>query len=301
MRCTFFRLGCLFILSSLVIPASYADEYRLAVRAHRGEDAARLQWQATLDALNKALPEHNFTLVPIVSLPEITKAASRGEFEFLLTNPSSYVEVSKKYGARAIATLNNRRANTAQSRFGSVIFTHVQNTDILDINDIEDKTLIAVSETAFGGWRVAWYEMLSNGFDPYKQSKSVTYTKGGTQPEVVEAVLFKQAEVGVVRTDQLERMEQAGRLDMRYLRVLNNKDNKNFPFFLSTALYPEWPLASMDKVPADVVTRLQQVLLKLGPASDAAEKGKYVGWVKPLDYKSVDDLMRKLGVGHYKT
>jgi len=56
----------------------------------------------------------------------------------------------------------------------------------------------------------------------------------------------------MVCTDQLERMTEAGRIDMRYLRVLNNQDVRGFPLFLSAPLYPEWSFAALPVVPNDV-------------------------------------------------
>jgi len=152
-----------------------ASEYKVAVRALRGLDAAIIQWQPTLDYLSKKIPKHKFILVPILSLSEITVKSGRGDFDFVLTNPSSYVEIKTLHEAQILATLNNKRANTAQDEFGTVIFTHANNETIFSIKDLKNKTVMAVSEHAFGGWRVAWLEMLNNNFDPYKKFKRITF------------------------------------------------------------------------------------------------------------------------------
>ncbi|MDH5387576.1 MAG: phosphate/phosphite/phosphonate ABC transporter substrate-binding protein [Gammaproteobacteria bacterium] len=278
----------------------YAEEYIVTVRAKNGIEASIEKWQPTVDYLSRTVKGgHSFKLKPVVSLGEIIQQASRGEFDFLLTNPSSFVEVEQRYGAKALVTLKNKRVNLAQSVFGSVIFTHVKNTDILNVKDLQGKTLMAVSEPAFGGWRVAWLEMLTLGFDPYRELKTLMFAENKTQPEVVFAVRDGKADAGVVRTDQLERMEASGKIDMRYFRVLNNKNNKNFPFFLSTDLYPEWPFAVMKNVPADVAQEVKQKLGLLTAESSAARSGKYISWVPPLDYASVDRLMQRLKVGSY--
>lgn len=294
-------ISTLFVLFLILSFTSdlWAAEYKVAVRAHRGLDYAIKQWRPTLDELAKQLKEHSFILKPIISLEEISKVAGQAGFDFLLTNPSSFVEVEQLYGAHALATLNNKRANTAQSRFGSVIFTHARNMDILTLNDLEDKTVMVVSKPAFGGWRVAWLEMLEQGFDPYKKLKNLQYTENRTQPEVVRAVLDGKVDAGVVRTDQLERLEAAGKIDMRYLRILNNKDVRNFPFFLSTKLYPEWAFAALKHVPSEEADKVARVLLSIAKESKAAQSGKYIGWIPPEDYGSVKLLMKRLKVGPY--
>jgi len=125
------------------------------------------------------------------------------------------------------------------------------------------------------------------------------FTQGETQPEVVRAVRDGIAHAGVVRTDRLERMESAGEIDMRYFRILNNKDVKGFPFFLSTELYPEWAFAVLKSVPSELSQQIKNVLLSITVESTAAQKGRYVGWISPLDYLPVKELMRQLQVGSY--
>lgn len=287
------------VLGLLLSQSLFAKEYKVAVRAHRGVESANGLWQATLDAISTKIPEHSFKLLPVVSLNEITAAAGRGEFDFVLTNPSSYVELKLLHGARALVTLNNKRANTAQSRFGSVIFTHAKNDHILTIRDMKGSTVMAVSEPAFGGWRVGWLEMLDHGIDPYKDLKAVKFTESETQHEVVNAVRDGKADVGVVRTDQLERMAESGKADLRYFRILNSKDTPGFPFFHSTSLYPEWAFASMPSVPDSLAQRVQQALQSIPSASQAASKGKYVGWISALDYTPAENLMKRLQVGPF--
>ena len=277
-----------------------AVEYVVAVRAKSGVDYAIQQWQSTLDYLTVRIPGHSFTLKPIISLEAISRSASMGEFDFLITNPASYVELKHLYGVDALATLNNRRGNTAQNRFGTVIFTHAKNDDIVKVSDLKGKRVIGVSELAFGGWRVAWAEILKSGVNPQTDFSELLFA-GGLQEDVVYAVRDGIADVGVVRTDQLERMETAGKIDLRYFRTLNNKDVKGFPFFLSTSLYPEWPFASLKHVtPNGLIEDVKQVLLELPEESVAAEAGKYVGWIAPLDYTAVEDLLRKLKVGPFE-
>lgn len=288
------------LLLSLFSQQLYAEEYKIAVRAHNGIEKAIIQWQATIELLNQQLPQHRFVLHPILSLDEITQRVGEDEFEFFLTNPSSFVEIRHRHQAEALATLNNKRAGTAQDHFGSVIFTHVRNKDILSIDDLKNKSLMVVSEPAFGGWRVAWLEMLKQGFDPYKRLGELKFTESRAQPDVVRAVIEGHADAGVVRTDLLERMEQNAEVDLRYLRIINNKNVSDFPFFLSTELYPEWAFAATRTAPADLKQQIQKILLEQKPDSEAAKKGQYIGWIPADDYSSVDKLMQQLKVGIYE-
>lgn len=295
------RLAVFIIIWMAVCYSSHvlSVEYKVAVRAHRGIDIAISQWKLTTDWLTANISEHTFVLNPVISLDDISRGVLLGEFDFVLTNPSSYVEIAELYGAKSLVTLNNKRANSAQVRFGSVIFTHVKNTGLIDIQSLKNKSLMVVSKPAFGGWRVAWLEMLEQNFNPIKGLGRLVYANSKTQQQVVFAVLNGEVDAGVVRTDLLERMESDGDIDLRYLRVINNKNEKDFPFFLSTKLYPEWSFSVMKNVPVDVAKEVKKILLNIPANSNAARQGNYMGWVPSLDYSRVVSLMKKLKVGTY--
>lgn len=278
----------------------FADEYKIVVRAHHGIKASIRQWQATVDELNKKIPRHHFTLVPIRSLDLITLAAGSGDIDFILTNPSSFVEIEHLHNAKALATLNNKRGETAQARFGSVIFSKMSTKNITKLDDIKGKSLIAVSKNAFGGWRVAWLELLENGIDPFRDLKNVSYAIGKTQPEVIWSVVYGKADVGVVRTDLLEGMIERGDIQRKDFRILNQKKVKDFPFVLSTKLYPEWAFSVMKHVPADIGQQVKNVLSNITEKQKAAIAGRYSGWIEPSDYTAVHELMQRLKVGTFK-
>jgi len=97
-----------FLMSLLICSSLSAAEYRIGVRAKSGVEYAYSQWQATVDLLNEGIPEHHFTLMPIVKLDEITATAGRGGFEFVLTNPSTHAEIEMLHGVHRSAGADDR-------------------------------------------------------------------------------------------------------------------------------------------------------------------------------------------------
>ena len=286
-----FMWSCLFVFASHVVAAA---DFTVAVRAHSGISAAEAKWTPTIDYLNQAIPEHRFFLKPIINLGEITQAAAKKEFDFVLTNPSSYIDIKKHAEAKALVTLNNKRENTAQTRFGSVIFVRADREDILSLQDLKGKAIEVVSKRAFGGWRVAWGELLDNGIDPFSDLSKVMYSDNNIQEEVLFDVLNGKADAGVVRTDMIERMAKDKKINLRSFRILNGKQTKGFPFFHSSVLYPEWPLVALPHVPAEVYSAVKTKLMAIPSNSKAAVTGKYIGWVDALDYTPVERLLQKL-------
>jgi len=125
-----YKVILVLVLGSIGCNTIFAEEYRVAVRAHSGIEKARAKWQATIDYLSEKIPGHTFVLIPVIDLSKITTGVASNEYDFVLTNPSSYIELKTLYSARALVTLNNKRDGTHQTRFGSVIFTLAERDDI---------------------------------------------------------------------------------------------------------------------------------------------------------------------------
>ena len=288
----------IFCLFTNATQSQELEEIRIGVRANRGAEAALKQWQATADYLTESIPGYQFTLIPFEINSSLNQAVSRNEFEFVLTNPASYIEMEKRYGAQRLLTLINNRQGKGYTKFGSVIFTLKGRSDITQLQDLKNKSFMAVDEQGFGGWRVAWRELQHNGIDPYRDFASLSFA-GGIQQNVVHAVLNGHVDAGCVRTDMLERMAQANEIQLSDFKVLGIRQSKDFDFIHSTQLYPEWPFAKLDHTNDQLAEKVASVLLNISSEHPAAKQGRYIGWHTPLDYQPVDDLLHELHVGPY--
>ena len=276
-----------------------ADTIKIGLRAHHGIEKSMRQWELTADYLSEKIPEHKFEMIPLIGLGDLMKEAEKNKFDFVLTNPSSYVEMELNLGASAILTLRNKRQGKPYTKFGAVIFTRRDNDKINEIKDLNNKIFIAVSKRAFGGWRVAVRELLNEDFDVYQQAKQVSFS-GGIQQDVVSIVRLGNADVGIVRTDMLERMAASGLIKLDNFKIINKKLSEDFPFARSTQLYPEWPFVKMRKTSSSLSKKVALALLTMPSKHPAAIAGKYVGWTVPEDYQPVHNLMKDLHLGAYE-
>jgi PAS domain S-box-containing protein len=271
---------------------------RLGVLAYRGADEARRAWAPTADYLTARVPGHRFEIVPL-EFAQVLSAARRGEVDFIATSPSSYVEIESATGASRIATLISLRQGTPLTKFGAVIFTRADRTDIQDLSDLEAKRFIATDPNSFGGWLMARRELQEARINPTRDLKSLEFA--GTQDAVVHAVREGKADAGTVRTDQLEQMAGERKIVLDQFRVLNLKPaDEYFPFPRSTRLYPEWPMAKLSHT-SDVLARdVALALLEMPGDSEAARAAQCAGWTIPADYSEVHELMRELRLGPYE-
>lgn len=272
-----------------------SQQVKIGVLAHRGAETALTMWTPTACYLNSVVPSYSFSIVPL-GFHEIGPAVERGDVDFVLTNSSIYVELEARYGANRIATLQNNGWQGGHTVFGGVIFCRADRNDIRTLNDLKGKSFLAVDETSLGGWQVAWRELKQFGLDPYRDFSSLQFA-GTTHDAVVYAVRDGKVDAGTVRTDTLERMAADEKIDLRAFRILNEQHVKDFPFLLSTRLYPEWPFAMTARADYGLAEQVVVALLKMPQSSPAAKAGKITGWTIPLDYYPVHELMKELRLG----
>jgi hypothetical protein len=159
--------------------------------------------------------------------------------------------------------------------------------------------MMAVSRNAFGGFQMAWREMIEVGIDPFADLERLRFI-GFPQDEIVYSVLERRIDAGTVRSGTLERMAAEGLIDIGSIKVLGARDSDTFPFLHSTRLYPEWPFAKARKTPEKLAQRVAIALLQLQPDSAAATSAFAAGWTIPLDYGPVHELFRQLEIAPYE-
>ncbi len=274
-----------------------AAEYRIGVLAKNGPAKAMKKWSATADYLSEKLEGDSFAIVPL-DFDEVFPAVEKGDVDFFLVNSSMYVTAKLRYGAQAVATMINSRQGKPLKSFGGVIIAYVTSDAINTPEDIKGKRFMAVKETSFGGWQMAYKEFMDQGIDPRKDFASLEF--GGKHDNVVYTVQNGEVDAGTVRTDTLERMAAAGDIDMSEFKVINAQSTAGFPFVLSTILYPEWPFAKVSGTSQQVAQRVVQTLTAIPADSPAAKAAKVVGWTQPEDYAPVEALQQSLGIGAFK-
>ncbi|MCP4128302.1 MAG: PhnD/SsuA/transferrin family substrate-binding protein [Gammaproteobacteria bacterium] len=294
------RLPLYFLLLLTVVSTRlYADDQlvRIGVLSHRGVAATLRAWTPTADYLTQSVAGRRFNIVPL-DFDEIEPAVGFGEVDFILVNPGIYVNLEVRYRVSRIATLNNRVGGTPYNVFGGVIFTHRDNSEIFALEDLKDKSFMAVDETSLGGFHMAWRELSAHDIDPYRDFSSLQF--GGIHDEVVMAVKERRVDVGTVRTNILERMESDGTISLSDFKIIKAASHPEFFLASSTSLYPEWPFSKVQHTQNELAQQVAVALLNMPPGHPAADAGRYANWTIPLDYQPVHDLFKELKLPPYQ-
>ena len=296
---TVILLVCL-ATSAFAVGSEKNQIVKIGVLAKRGVDQCLERWGPTAEYLSEKIEGHSFFIVPL-GFDRTMEAVEKGEVDFVLANPAYYVEIERKFGANRIATLKNRICEQAQVVFGGVIFRRKDRADIRSFSDLKGKRFMAADEHSLGGWSCAWRELKENDFDPYEDFSGLSFAGG--HDEVVRAVRDGVADAGCVRTEILELMAAAGEVRLEDFFVFQRtppEEFADFPFLLSTRLYPEWPMARLRATSCELAEKVAVALLQMPPDSKAAAVGKCAGWTIPMNYQPVHECLRYLKIGPYR-
>jgi PAS domain S-box-containing protein len=267
---------------------------RIGVLAKRGPETCLEEWGATGEYLNAEIPGYRFEIRPL-PYDEVHPAVEGGKVDFILANPSLYVELERFHGASRILTLRNLYGGKPYTVYAGAIFCKSDRDDIHELSDLKGKKFMAVEEESFGGWQMAWRELKEHGVDPFRDFSELQFAP--THDVVVRAVRDGQVDAGTVRADMLDRLAAKGEF-----RVLNQQRGEEavLPFPYSTRLYPEWPLAKVRHTSDELAQKVAIALMRMTPETPAAKAAGCAGWVIPQNYQSVHECLKELRIGPYR-
>ena len=286
-----------------VVAAQSEPPIKIGVLGNSGKEAALATWSPLADYLGQALKKP--FVIEVLNFATLYPAVAAGAVDFVIANTGQYVEMEVLYGVTRLATLNSSGPDGDFARFGGVVFTRADNAKIHTLKDLRRRRVVAVDKTSFGGWLVHLREFKAVGLDP-EDFAELKFS--GTHPAAVLAVLQGEADVGLIRTDILERMVQDGKLDLLQIKIINDfrasrdagaSGIGKFPYRVSTRLYPEWPFAKLRHTEDKLAHQVAAALLNMPADSAAAKAARSAGWTIAGDYTAVHDCYRELKLGPY--
>jgi ABC-type phosphate/phosphonate transport system substrate-binding protein len=267
----------------LMLGSSLASaEIIIGINSKRGVEQALKEWGPLGDYLTRELNDK--VVIKPLTFMEVRDFAEQQRDGFLMCNPVQFVKAKKRAGAVPLVTLKNKDSG---DRFGGVIIARAD-SGIRAVGDMKGKRVMAVKFSSAGGWMFQKAEMLRHGLSPEKEC---ILLEGGTQDKVVHAVRDGKADVGTVRTNQLERMSREGKIDLSDFTIINKVDHVDFPELCSTPLYPAWTVAALKNADTKKAARLKAALLAIPEGHPVLKPCKLAMFVPALDYGPVEEVM----------
>ena len=285
-------LVCCWMAALTSLSVSADEPVRIGVLAHRPKPATLAQWQPLANALQRAIPDREFEIIPL-DYVELEAATTRRQLDFVLTSPGNYVKLQNQKGIGApLATLQLNNDGHANATFGGVIFTRADTSDINELKDIRGKKVAFVGDESLGGYQMQALELFHIGISLTQDVQR--FSVGMPHDNVVKAVLSGDAQVGFVRTGILEALEEESQLDMRKVKIINAQKVPDFPHLLSTPLYPEWPFVHLTGTDERLARHVTATLFMLDAKPEVTEAIGIQGFTAPADYTVVANLLREL-------
>jgi signal transduction histidine kinase len=291
----------LLFFSILLIPPANCEHnesqtYRIGVLSIYGDkDGLKDAWVPVEDYLTDKIPGSSFEVIPL-DYDDFSQQIDSNRIDFFYCNPLLYVEMARVHGAGRIATFQPSWNNSSYVGMGGVIFTRSDREDINSLQDLKGKSFMAVSDESLGGYLASKgeFNLVDINEDDFSEIKF-----DNSQRNAVLSVIEGETDAGTVRAGVLELLIAEGVIDKDDVRILNKKEYDDYPFMVSTELYPDWVFAKTASTSDDISKSMAIALLTMPAGSEAAISIGASGWTVPADYSPVDNLMRDLRYGMY--
>ena len=259
------------------------------------EDAAR--WQYLADYINEELPER-FVQIQVFDYPGVERALQQHKLDFLLTHPMHYFLLQKRMAlSGSLATLVDQAGEKPVNAIGGVIFTLADREDLSQLGDLDDQVIASYCMNCMEGYQLPVEMFLDADLEP-PAKKNMRFL-GLPRDKIVDAVLTGSADAGFLRAGVLERMVEAGRLDISKIKIINRQDLPDFPYAVSTRLYPQWTMVALHGASSVAARRLVAALLNIENNTILSRAIDIYGFTIPANYTSADTLARKLQLPPY--
>lgn len=288
----FWRCISLALLLSLTATAHAADEpLIIGMLAYRPAEEVQARWTALADYLSGRLGKP--VVLRAMSYRDLEEAIEAHRINFVFTNSSHYLLMTYRNGLSSpLVTLVERGGTQGLQQFGGVVFTLAARDDLQRLQDLRGRRVAAVTRGSLGGFQAQARELADLGLRI--PGNIALIETGMPHDRAIEAVLAGKADAGFARTGVIEQMIEEGRLSPARLKVIGAVMHSNFPFTLSTRLYPEWPIAAMPRTDGTVARQLAAELLSLPHDGSLSRRLGIIGFTIPPSYESLAGTLREL-------
>jgi diguanylate cyclase (GGDEF)-like protein/PAS domain S-box-containing protein len=296
---SFHKVVWLVLVGLVVMQPVLAETIRFGVLSPRPTPEAQARWEPLGEALNAALDGREVR-IQVFDIEGLDRAVSSRQVDFVLTSPGHYLLWERRYGLSApLATRINSYGDQDLKAVGALIVARADDPSIKSLADLAGRKIAGGGRTSLSGYQMPAYEMLLAGLPPPKLEDYLETRL--PHDRVVEAVLAGEADAGFLRAGRLEQMISEGLVAPDALKVINPQAMPDLPFQVSTRLYPEWPVASLPHIDAELSRDVVIELLNLHEDEALLESIGFGGFDIPASYLPVEEMMRALRVPPFNT
>ncbi|MBP1908652.1 response regulator [Methanolobus bombayensis] len=302
-----FALMILFIFSGTIGAEALNDNDTLVIGVLVGDtrQASFERLNGTDDYLSSQISEFTFEMVPM-DFGSIQEGLSSGNIDYLIVDPATFVILENSNGVSSIATMETVAYLPPdyvqyQSTYylGSVVFTEKDREDIANMADTIGLSFLVMDTPSNEGWWVAKREFIEHRIVPESDFASLEFNNN---PEnIAHSIENGDFDVGVLPSGILEKMHMEGKINISDFKVVHPQEYDNYPFLVSTRIYPGWVFAKAPDTSKSISERVSVSLLNMPfGVTDTSSIKDVAGWTVSQDYNSVIECLMEIKEGPFQ-
>lgn len=245
----------------------------------------------TLSTLEQAVAPRPLKVL-FLELPELEKEVKNKEVDMFLVT-SNFIKKFQSEGARDLAVAASPFSKDPNKSEGSLFIVKADRGDLNTISDLKGKRVSAGRPTAFGMYIAGMGEIAREGFNP-NTFFTVSRFHGLERDAIIHDVISGESDVGILRVCYLEDAVNRKVVKEEELKFINLIEDGKHVCKRSTALYPNWTLASMPSLDSSLTSKITVALI----SQPKTKLGNY--WQIGSDLSELDKLQELLKIGTYE-
>eukprot|EP00808_Paulinella_micropora_P016708 g62062.t1 len=261
---------------------------KVGVQQESALDADR--WRPTFETeLNNYFNRYQCYFQMVMLTPsEIPSAIATQAVDLLFCDPGKYAAY-RGANLKVLSSILRIFNGQLVAKSGGVVFRkstrHVGLNAFQGLSAVTDKLAVCThSQEAFGSYTMQAYELFKLGMS-LEDFGTVVLTNG--KDDTVSRVFADECDLGMVPSETLENLIIQGTYRIEDFAVIDERSYDSFHQLVSTDLYPEWPLLSLEHVPAAIADVVSLPLLALRDYSAASMAGQHAGFTPAFNYGPV--------------
>lgn len=223
---------------------------------------------------------------------ELQSAVTENRLDFVIADAGFYTQYETVEGLKALASIWPISAVDPVEAVGALYITRSHDEDIRQVEDMAGRRIAAYYPSSFSGYLVAERDLLQRGLVYESAMRQISFY-GDDPKAIIEAVLNKRVDVGILPTCTLENLVAEDHFDRSGLRLLGVKDSGLSQCAYSTELYPSYYFASSDDADSQLTKAVSASLFTMGTMSNGMD------WGLSASNRAVHDLFFDLKLGPY--
>lgn len=231
--------------------------------------------------------------------PELLhKSVHSHSVDFIIAEPGMYSYLASESNLSApLASLRTCYRDQPIAATGGAILTRADNPRIQRVQDLQGARIHSISNLLLTGSLAQQAALLEQGLEAGQDYQ--LHQTNGTRQQLIQDLLDGRADAIFLPAGAAETLRDQNLVDLRRLRPLNPQSAGDYPFMLSTRLYPQWALGAMHQLDRTTSRLLLAALLQLPPHHAALRELGIASFSLPDHIESVRELQRQLRVPPY--